>query len=87
MKQCMLTTNDNPFNPFDQFDEWLAFDNAKGYNSSGRLMRVAKLNDAMSDTEENAEIERAIDVIIEHDFLNIFKKATKELTYPEEEHT
>lgn len=84
MKQCMLTTNDNPFNPFDQFDEWLAFDNAKGYNSSGRLMRVAKLNDAMSDTEENAEIERAIDTIIANDFLNIFKKATKELTYPEE---
>lgn len=84
MKQCMLTTNDNPFNPFDQFDEWLAFDNAKGYNSSGRLMRVAKVNDAMSDTEENAEIERAIDTIIANDFLNIFKKATKELTYPDE---
>ena len=26
MKEVMLTTFDNPFNPFEQFDEWEAFD-------------------------------------------------------------
>ena len=30
-KECMLTTIDNPFDPFEQFDEWLMFDKQKGY--------------------------------------------------------
>jgi len=30
---CMLTTFDNPYDPFTQFDKWLLFDMEKGYNS------------------------------------------------------
>ena len=28
----MLTTVDNPYNPFDQFNHWLLFDTENGYN-------------------------------------------------------
>ena len=77
---CMLTTIDNPFDPFEQFIPWLQFDSDKGYNSSGKLMRVANVTDDMSQEEYDAEIERAIDVIIENDFLNVFKKVTKQIT-------
>ncbi len=80
MYSCMLTTNDNPFNPFEDFDSWFRFDTEKGYNSSSRLMRIAKIEDFYSDEEVEAEIERAIDIIIEQDFLDIFKKVKKELT-------
>ena len=74
---CMLTTIDNPFDPFEQFTSWFLFDVERGYNSSGRLMRIAKVTDDMSQEEYDAEIERAIDEIIEYDFMNIYKKVTK----------
>ena len=69
-----LTTIDNPFDPFTQFNEWFQFDIEKGYNSCSRLDRVANISDSMSETEINEEIERAIDEIIKYDFLNVYKK-------------
>ena len=74
VKACMLTTVDNPFNPFDQFEDWWLFDNEKGYNSCGRLMRIAKIENDFTPKEEAQEIERAIDEIIKYDFLNIDMK-------------
>lgn len=77
-RQCMLTTFDNPYDPFEDFDSWFLFDTEKGYNSCAYLGRIAKTADALSDEENNQEIERAIDEIIEYDFMNIYKKVTKE---------
>ena len=77
IQECRLTTVDNPYDPFTQFDDWFIFDTEKGYNSCSRLDRVAHISDDMSEAEVNAEIERAIDDIIKYDFLNIFKKAKK----------
>ena len=74
MKQCMLTTFDNPFNPFEQFDSWYMFDLDKGYSSCSYLDRIAKTSDQLSDEENNSEIERAIDEIIKYDFMNLYKK-------------
>ena len=72
-----LTTVDNPFDPFTQFDEWFQFDIEKGYNTCGKLDRVAKIADDMTDQEVAEEIERAVDMIIKYDFLNIYKKVNK----------
>jgi hypothetical protein len=71
---CMLTTIDNPYDPFEKFDEWLLYDNLHGYNTSGYLDRIAKTSNQYSDEENNIEIERAIDEIIKFDFRNIYKK-------------
>lgn len=76
MSACMLTTIDNPFDPFDQFDSWLMFDMDKGYNSCSYLSRIAATSDQLSDKENEDEIERAIDEIIKYDFMNIYKKVT-----------
>lgn len=74
---CMLTTFDNPFNPFEQFTSWLMFDVEKGYNSCGRLARIAQISEDMSQVEIDKEIERAIDEIIQYDFMNVYKKVTQ----------
>ena len=74
---CMLTTFDNPFDPFEQFTSWFMFDVEKGYNSCSYLARIAKLTDDMSDQEISDEINRAIDEIIKYDFMNIYKKVEK----------
>ena len=73
----MLTTFDNPFDPFEQFTDWFMFDVEKGSNTCSYLARIAKLTEDMSDQEVNDEIERAIDEIIQYDFMNIYKKVTK----------
>ena len=70
----MLTTFDNPFNPFKNFNEWFLFDVEKGYNSCSLLSRIARTSNALSDSEEDEEIENAIDRIIELDFMNIYTK-------------
>lgn len=71
---CMLSTIDNPFNPFEDFRNWFLFDIEKGYNSCSRVARVARLSDEMTQRETDIEIERAIDEIIKYDFMNIYKK-------------
>lgn len=83
-KQFMLTTFDNPFDPFDDFASWLSFDKDHHHDSSELLMRFANLTDDMTDIESNNEIERAIDRIIAIDFQNIYKKISRDLTYPED---
>lgn len=72
--QVMLTTFDNPFNPFDDFTSWFLFDNEKGYNTCGYLARIANVTDDLSQKEVDEEIERAIDDIIRYDLFNIYKK-------------
>lgn len=78
-KQTMLTTKDNPYDPFEDFTSWFMFDIEKGYNTCGKLMRIAKVSNDMSEVEYNKEVDRAIDRIIELDFLDIFKKTEKEV--------
>ena len=72
--KCMLTTFDNPYNPFDEFTSWFMFDEEKGYHSCAYLGRIAKTSEQLSDEENEQEIERAIDEIIKYDFQNIYKK-------------
>ena len=74
MNNCALTTFDNPFNPFENFDEWFVFDIQHGYNTCGKLMRIANIENNMSEDEYNNEIERAIDEIIKYDFVELYRK-------------
>jgi hypothetical protein len=78
MRRCMLTTFDNPYDPFEQFTSWFLFDIEKGYNSCGYLGRIARTSDQLSEEENDLEIERAIDEIIKYDFRNIYKKVTRQ---------
>ena len=77
--KCALTTIDNPYDPFDQFTEWMLYDEEKGYHSTSYLGRIARTSDELSDEENDKEIERAIDEIIKYDFRNIYKKVKKTL--------
>lgn len=77
--ECMLTTFDNPFDPFEQFVAWFLFDVEKGYNTCSYLARIVQLSDDLSQKETDDEIERAIDDIIKNDFLNIYKKVKREV--------
>ena len=75
--KVMLTTIDNPFDPFENFNSWFLFDVEKGYNSCAYLARIAQTSDQFTEKENNEEIEKAIDEIIEHDFMNVYIKVTR----------
>ena len=76
--EVMLTTIDNPYNPFEQFDLWLLFDKEKGYNTCEYLARIVNLTNDMSEKEIEVATDRAIDDIIVNDPFGIYKKVTSE---------
>lgn len=76
MIESMLTTTDNPFDPFIQFDEWYAFDESKGYHSLSYLSRIVRTSDELSDADQHLAIESAINEIIKLNLLGIYTKAT-----------
>ena len=75
--EVMLTTVDNPFDPFEQFTSWFLFDVEKGYNTCSYLARIVNTSDDMTQKEVDEEIERAIDEIINYDFLDIYRKVRR----------
>ena len=85
--EYMLTTNDNPYNPFTDFIRWNEFDVEMGYNTCCRLARLSETPESVTDLEEKESINQAIDQIIEDDFLNVYKRVTEDdyvtITTPE----
>lgn len=73
-KEFMLTTIDNPFNPFDDFDSWFLFDVEKGYYSCSRLARITNNSNDLTELEERKDLERAIDEIVRNDPTNLYTK-------------
>ena len=76
MANHMLTTIDNPYNPFTNFDDWFQFDEQKGYHTCSYLARIAKTSNEFSD-EDDAEIEAAIDEIVSLDPFGIYIKVAE----------
>ena len=79
MRIVMLSTIDNPYDPFDEFDKWYNFDVVKGYNSCSYLSKIAKTADELPESFNQAEIERAIDEIVEININGMYCKIVKEL--------
>lgn len=78
----MLSTKDNPYDPFTNYDLWFAYDENNGYHSCAFLDRVANTSDSMTDAEEHFEINRAIDEIITLDPTDMFIRVEKGNFHP-----
>lgn len=80
MKETALTTIDNPYSPFSQYDEWYNYDLEKGYDCCGYMdrMSLGRLDsDSLSEEEENEIIETIIDDIVATDPTGLFIKVEK----------
>lgn len=77
MTEHMLSTIDNPFNPFTQFDEWYTFDVSKGYNSLAFLARIAHTSDELSDASQSYALELAVDEIVRENVSGMHCKVAK----------
>lgn len=77
MVDYMLTTVDNPFNPFTDFDEWYVFDQAHGYNSLSVLARIIVTSDELSDADQDLAYTQAVDEIVRENVSGMWRKIPK----------
>jgi hypothetical protein len=78
-KQIMLTTYDNPHDPFDDFPAWYAFDVSSGYNTAGLLARIVVDSDQLSEADQDRAIEVAIEEIVRENVSGVHRKVEREV--------
>ena len=61
----MLTTDDNPYDPFTQWDEWYMYDETSGHHTTGLLARIVKTSHDLSEPDQDKAIEDAMQEIVE----------------------
>ena len=75
----MLSTLDNPYDPFTQYDEWFVFDTEHGYNCCSLLARVSQFSIEFDEQKEKEIVNEAIDKIIKMNlngkFIKVFKNS------------
>jgi hypothetical protein len=79
MQESMLTTIDNPYDPFDQYDDWYAYDSRQGYHTPSFLARVVVLSDETSELDQSLAIEVAIEEIVRENVNGLYKKVSREV--------
>lgn len=76
MEESMLTTVDNPYNPFTEYSEWYAFDWVHGYHTPSLLARITFTSYDLSETDQSQAIELAIDEIVRENASGVHRKVT-----------
>lgn len=76
-KRVMLTTIDNPFDPFTQYEDWNTYDEEKGYYTNNYLARIVKTSIEFNEQEQLSAINEAIDEIIKLNVLGLYRKVIK----------
>lgn len=79
-EEYMLTTTDNPFDPFDQFKEWYSYDLMLGYNTLGYLARIVVTSPELSPADQKEDIVSAMNEIVEHNIYGVHKIVSRTKT-------
>lgn len=75
--EYMLTTVDNPYDPFTQFDEWYAWDQTAGYCTPGLLARMSYVSDEISEADQYLAVQDAIDEIVKENVTGVHMKVLR----------
>lgn len=75
--EIMLTTIDNPFDPFTEFDKWWEYDRSCGRDTCAYLASQVYTSPSLSEAEEFDAYNDAIDDIVKNNPLHIYMKAMK----------
>lgn len=81
-EEVLLTTTDNPYNPFTHYDEWESYDMMLARQQSrptvpSYLTRIARLSSKLPDNMYHAAIKTAIDEIVELNLTGKYMKVTE----------
>lgn len=88
MVETFVTTMDNPYDYWTEFDEWYAFDTSHGYDVIGEpyntlnyVARVADemfgLDSSMSKNEYTEAVNNAVDEILKQNLTGNYRKTVK----------
>lgn len=81
VKETALTTIDNPYSPFSQFDEWYSYDTEKGYDCCGYLDRMKSVmkedTTYLSPDSEDEILDNIIDIVVNSDPTGLYVKVQK----------
>lgn len=69
----MITTFDNPYNPFTHYIEWDAYDKLRGHNTTALLARLALTASELPEQYNNFVILQAIREIVQEDVRGIYR--------------
>lgn len=75
--EYMLTTVDNPYDPFTEWNEWLAWDTLHRHNTLGLLARVTVGSDALSDADQLIAVQQGIDEVCRENVSGIHRKVSR----------
>ena len=79
--EYMLTTVDNPYDPFIEFDEWYAFDTRERYYTLAFLARIVRSSPDISDVDQKLAIQDAIEEIVKENVSGIYRKVARQVNY------
>lgn len=61
----MLSTSDNPYNPWIDYDKWYDWDQAAGYHTPQYIARLANTLAGLPDDQEQVAVDLAIASILD----------------------
>lgn len=73
MPKLLITTLDNPFNPFTEREAWLSFDTENGYFTDSLLARIALTSNELSEEDYSEAINDAVKTIFRLNFTGNYK--------------
>lgn len=78
MADFMLSLATNPYDPFTQYDDWKNFDRHEGFDTDGLLARLVSTSDALSEPDQEAALESAIDSVLTNpSFADLYVKVKR----------
>ena len=79
-EEYMLTTTDNPFDPFEQFEEWRVRDQSLGYNTMSYLARIVVSSPELSEADQKLAIIQGMDEIVAENIYGVHVKVKRTKT-------
>jgi hypothetical protein len=70
----MLTTVDNPYDPFTEYEEWNNYDVSHGHHTASFLARIAYSAVELSEADRDLVMEQAIDEIVTENISGKYRK-------------
>lgn len=73
----MVTTADNPYNPFTQFDQWNALDKLFGYHTLSYLCRIYTGSNELSEEDQTRLWNEAVDEVVQMNLTGNYVRVTE----------
>lgn len=78
--EVMITTVDNPHDPFTDFWNWYQWDERAGYHTTSFLARIVQTSNEISDADWDLAMDQAIDEIVKENVSGVHTKVMRENT-------